>query len=147
MTSTTIYDAFEVSTSTGDAGLAEGERRQNAVRVLRLARRAALVRQAERAMLLVALEYGHATSDDVLAAVGMPPGLDDCLLRDASGAMVRAGLLEPGDIGCWHLRDAAAALAWLDTHPPLPELTTGRQILLDLENDEPATVAAAAGSF
>ncbi len=160
----TAYDCFAVQTSTGHAGRqdgqAEGERRKSAAHALLMARRAALIRRAQRALLLAVLERGHGTADDVAAAVDVPPGVDARLLGAAPGTLARAGLLRIAGytrsqratrhasvIAVWTLEDFDAAIAWLDAHPPLSELKTARQIELEFTNDEPATVAAAAGSF
>jgi hypothetical protein len=171
------YDCYEVSTSTGSTGRqdgqAEGERRKNAAHVLLMARRAALVRQAQRALLLAALDRGESTADDVAAAVDVPPTVDARLLGAAPGALVRAGLIRLAGyvrsnrperhasvIAVWRLADRLAALRWLADNPPLPEplddldaddldANAGRRQarLAFWDDEEPATGTAAAGSL
>lgn len=163
---------FQVSTSTGTAhrqdhdGASEGERRRdNALELLR-ERRAVWVRRAQRALLTAALDRGTATADDVAAAVDLPPDLDGRLLGAAPGTLAHAGLLwlagyvrscratrHASILAVWGLADRAAAVAWLADHPDLPDLDAeldagaDRRQLNLFTNDEPATVAAAAGSF
>jgi hypothetical protein len=144
-------------------GTSEGERRRdNALELLR-ERRAVWVRRAQRALLTAAVERGTATADNVAAAVDLPPDLDGRLLGAAPGALVRAGLLwlagyvrstrperHASVIATWGLADRAAAVAWLRDNPDLPDLDADGADVRQLElftNDEPATVAAAAGSF
>lgn len=144
-------------------GTAEGERRRdNALELLR-ERRAVWVRRAQRALLTAALERGEATADDVAAVVVLPPDLDGRLLGAAPGALAHAGLLclsgyvrstrperHASVIAVWTLADRAAAVAWLRDNPDLPDLDADGADVRQLElftNDEPATVAAAAGSL
>lgn len=114
---------------------AEGERRRDAALDLLRERRAVWVRRAQRALLTAALDRGTGTADDVAAAVALPPDLDGRLLGAAPGALVHAGLLclagyvrstrperHASIIATWGLADRAAAVAWLDAHPDLPDL-------------------------
>lgn len=142
---------------------AEGERRRDAAHELLRERRAVWVRRAQRALLSAALAAGVATADDVAAVVDLPPDLDGRLLGAAPGALVRAGLLRLAEytrsrrperhasvLAVWGLADRDAALLWLADHPDLPDLDADRTDCRQLDlftNDEPATVAAGAGSF
>ncbi len=165
------YDAFEIDTSTGTAGLAEGERRRDAATALLAETRAWLVRCGCRLFVRQLLKTGTATADDIARGVQTAPGIDRRLLGAVPLTLAKAGVAEldgyqrstrperhASVIAVWRLTDRAAALAWLDKNPPLPEpddrdaddldANAGRrQARLAFLDDEPATVAAAAGSF
>lgn len=144
-------------------GTADGERRRDAALDLLRERRAVWVRRAQRALLTAAIERGEATADDVAAAVDLPPDIDGRLLGAAPGALAHAGLLwlagyvrstrperHASVIAVWMLADRAAAVAWLRDNPDLPDFDADGADVRQLElftNNEPATVAAAAGSF
>ena len=163
MTST-AYDLFQVSTSTGattcqDNGGAEGERRRDAAVALLAIRRAVRIRQGCRLLVRQLLRTGTATLDDIAAGISTAPGIDRRLLGAVPLTLARAGVAELAGyqrstrperhasvIAIWRLVDRAAAESWLAENPPLSELKTARQLELEF-NNEPATVAAAAGSF
>lgn len=117
------------------AGCTEGDRRRDTALTLLRDRRAALVRRVQRAYLALLLDSGPSTTDPVRAAVPIPSGIDPRLV----GAGVRGlgelrlihrvGLSRSTrpeahgrDLPVWAIADRAAALAWLDTHPDLPDL-------------------------
>lgn len=127
------------TTVRSDEGADEGERRRDAALDLLRERRAVWVRRAQRALLLAALDAGTATADDVAAAVDLPPDLDGRLMGAAPGALNRAGLLDlrgyvrscrperhASVLAVWALADRAAASAWLDANPELPDLDAER---------------------
>ena len=164
---TTVYDCFAVQCSTGSTattghqdGTAEGERRRDVALALLTVRRAALVRRGCRLFVHELLRTGTATADDIAAGVPTAPGIDRRLMGVVPLTLAKAGVAELAGyqrsnrperhasvLGIWRLADRAAALRWLAENPPLAELRTARQMELDFANDEPATVAAAAGSF
>ena len=155
------FRQFATATGAGRQDDSEGERRRDAALDLLRERRAVWVRRAQRALLNAAVERGTATADDVAAAVDLPPDLDGRLLGAAPGALAHAGLLDlcgyvrstrperhASILAVWGLADAAAALAWLRDNPDLPDADEGELRQLELfTNDEPAPVAAGAGSF
>ncbi len=116
------------------AGLVEGERRRDAALQLLRDRRAALVRRVQRAYLALLLDCGPSTTDAVRALVPIPAGTDPRLVGAAVRALAeldlihRAGLSRSTrpeahrrDLPVWAVSDRAAALAWLATHPELPD--------------------------
>jgi hypothetical protein len=155
------FDAYEVSTSTGRAGLAEGERRRDAATALLAVNREVLVRRGCRLFVRHLLETGTATADDIAEAIETGPEIDRRLLGTVPLRLVRAEIAEldgyrrstrperhASVIAIWRLTDRDAAMRWLAENPLLSELKTARQLEMELNlaNDEPATVAAAAGS-
>jgi hypothetical protein len=110
----------------------EGERRRDAALSLLRVRRAALVRDLTRAAVRLALERGTVTADDVRAVVPIPEGIRPVVVGAAFRDAALAGILRrtgyrpstrpaahARPLAVWQLADQAAALAWLDTHPPL----------------------------
>lgn len=153
------YDCFAVQTSTGTAGLADGERRRDAAAALLAVNRQVLVRRGCRLFVRQLLKAGTATADDIAAGVLTPPGIDRRLMGAVPLTLAKAGVARldgyqrstrperhASVVGIWRLADRDAALRWLAENPPLSEMTTARQLELNFTNDEPATVAAAAGS-
>ncbi len=128
-----VQDGREGATVTA-TGLAEGLVRRAAALDLLTKRRAALVRQAQRALLLRLLDAGTATADDVRAAVSLPDGIGPrCfgagppllaalgIIRGAGYTPTRRPEGHARPITVWALADRAAALEWLVAHPELPD--------------------------
>jgi hypothetical protein len=117
------------------AGREDGERRKDAAHDLLEARRDILIRRARRALLTHLLDADTATADDVAALIGpTPDGIDPRFLGTVPGPLARAGIIrrvgfDPSArpsrnasiLSRWELADRAAAVAWLDTHPDLPD--------------------------
>jgi hypothetical protein len=111
----------------------DGEALRDAGLALLRAHRAALVRDLTRAAVRIALDRGELTADDVRAAVPIPDGIRPVVvgaaIRDAADAGIirRVGyrpsaraVAHARPLAVWALVDAAAALAWLAAHPPIP---------------------------
>jgi hypothetical protein len=128
-------------TSPSPAGRVEGERRRDAALALLAERRAAVVRAGQRALLLRLLDAGTATTDDVRAAVESRPALLRCR-ADPAGRRGhrRARRLHADEPPEAHARpvvvlaltDRAAAMAWLDANPEMPEREPAAPIHRDL---------------
>jgi hypothetical protein len=117
------------------AGQREGERRKDAAHALLEARRDVFIRRARRALLTHLLEADTATADDVADRLGpQPDGIDPRFLGTVPGPLARAGIIRPASVTksarpsrhaslltVWELADRAAALAWLDRNPDLPD--------------------------
>jgi molybdopterin biosynthesis enzyme len=110
----------------------EGESLRDAALALLRVHRAALVRDLTRAAVRLALERGTITADDVRSVVPIPPGIRPVVvgvaLRDAAdaGILRRIGyrpstrpVAHARPLTVWRLTDPAAAVAWLDAHPPI----------------------------
>jgi len=109
-------------------------RRDHALRLLR-DRRAVLIRLVQRAYLVLLLDRGSpSTTDPVRAVVPIPSGTDPRLVGAAVRALADRGLIHRAglsrsvrpeahrrDLPLWALADRAAAFAWLDAHPELPD--------------------------
>jgi hypothetical protein len=116
----------------------EGERRRDhALDRLRV-HRAHLVRGVQRALLSYLLTHGPSTSDPIRDLVQLPPGIDPRLVGAAARRLAeldlicRAGLsrsvrpeAHSRDLPVWDVTDRRAAMAWLATHPNLPEPVPG----------------------
>jgi hypothetical protein len=111
-----------------------GEDRRNAALALLRWRRAALVRRGQRALLRQLLDTGTATADDVRTAVILPPDIDPRCMGAVPGELASAGIIGPAGyvrtarpagharpVLRWQLADRPAALAWLASHPELPD--------------------------
>jgi hypothetical protein len=111
----------------------EGEARRDAALNLLRVHRAALVRDLARAAVRLALASDDITADDVRAAVPIPPGIRPVVVGAAMRDLADAGILRrvgyrpsvrpaahARPLSVWRLADAAAALAWLAAHPPIP---------------------------
>jgi hypothetical protein len=114
---------------------ADGEERKLAAHALLSARRAVYVRHGQRALLMRLLAAGTATADDVRAAVALPSGIDPVCLGTVPGPLARAGIIRrvgyrdsdraaahARPLSLWELADPAAARAWLEDHPALPDV-------------------------
>jgi hypothetical protein len=114
----------------------EGERRKDAAHSLLVARRRVYVRRARRALLRLLLERETATADDIAEMVEpTPDGIDERWRGTVPGALAELGIIvdtgwskkssrpvaHARKITIWGLADRAAALAWLDRHPDLPD--------------------------
>lgn len=119
-------------TSTSD-----GDGRKEAAHALLRARRACIVRLAQRALLSRLLDAGEATADDVRDAVPLPDGISPRVYGAAPGELATAGIIAPAGyrksrrpeaharpVTLWRLQDRDAAVAWLAAHPPLPDPET-----------------------
>jgi len=112
----------------------EGHRRKVAALALLAARREAITRRAQRALLVAMLAGdGTATADNVRSVVVLPPGVDPVCLGGTPGPLARAGIIardgyattrrpeaHARPVSLWRLRDRAAAIGWLRDHPDLP---------------------------
>lgn len=165
MTATLTYspDGLYAGTARRQDDAAEGERRRDAALDLLRDRRAALVRHGARLLASRLLDAGTATMDDIAPELETPPDLDRRLVGAIPSTLAKAGVAalagyvrstrperHASVIAVWRLTDRDAALVWLADHPELPDADAdradGRQLTLTFD-DEPATVAAAAGSF
>jgi hypothetical protein len=112
---------------------ADGQWLKESVRQLLAVRRARFVRLAQRALLECALNCGAATTNDVLAMVALPEGVSAACLGAVPGPLARLciirriGFVDSArarthgrPVSVWELADRAAALAWLNSHPPIP---------------------------
>jgi hypothetical protein len=119
---------------------ADGAARKRAALDLLAVRRRVLVRHGRRALLVRLLDAGTATADDVRDAVQLPPGVRPVLMGAVPGPLAEAGIImgagyattrraeaHARPVTVWTLADRAAALAWLDAHPDLPDDDTPRQ--------------------
>ena len=165
MTST-VYDLYEVSTSTGattcqDNGTTEGEHRRDAAVDLLRERRAAIVRRGCRLLAGRLLEFGKATMDDIAEKLETPPDIDRRVVGAIASTLARAGIAvlteyvrstrperHASVLAVWQLTDRDAAQRWLADNPELPDLDDrGDRRQLDLFEYETPTVAAAGVSF
>jgi hypothetical protein len=122
------------ATPTPAAGLALGEaRRDVALEQLRDCR-PMLIRRVQRTYLVLLLDRGPSTIDPVRALVPLPTEIDPRLVgaavRQFAALLLihRAGLsrsVRPQahgrDLPMWAVADRAAAVAWIASHPELPE--------------------------
>ncbi|NOY42981.1 MAG: hypothetical protein GXP26_14240 [Planctomycetes bacterium] len=122
-----------------------GNARKQAAHVLLEARREQYICAARRVLLLRLLEHGTATIDDVRDAIELPTGIDPKCFGAVPGHLARAGIIRrvgfatttraiahARPVTVWQLVDARRAQAWLASHRPLPDLTTGAQLALPL---------------
>ncbi|QDS98146.1 hypothetical protein [Adhaeretor mobilis] len=123
---------------------ADGEARKQAAHVLLEVRLESYVREARRVLLQALLDNGTATIDDVRAVVTLPDGMNPKVFGAIPGVLARAGIVRrrtwtptaraiahARTVSVWELVDSVKAQLWLDRHKPLPELTTGDQLLFD----------------
>lgn len=117
----------------------DGETLRDAALYLLRQRRAALVRDLARAAVRLALTGDDITADDVRAVVPIPNGIRPVVVGAAMRDLADAGIIQrvgyrpsaravahARPLSVWRLADAAAAHAWLATHPPLPAESTPR---------------------
>jgi hypothetical protein len=110
----------------------EGKRRRDEALGRLRGHRAAVVRLLQRAAVRIALDAGTVTADDVRALLSIPadmsPKLVGCAFRDLADAhLVRRIGYRPSvravaharPLSVWQLADAAAAVAWLASNPPI----------------------------
>ena len=89
-----------------------------------------IIKRARRALLLVMLESGSATLDDVRAVVSLPAGMNPSLFGAVPGKLAAIGIIEMGGFTTsirrerhagmlrrWQLIDRPEALQWLIDHP------------------------------
>jgi len=116
----------------------DGDGRKAAAHTLLRARRAHLVRQAQRALLSRLLDAGEATADNVRDAVPLPDGVSPRVFGAAPGELATSGIIAADGyrksrrpeaharpVTVWRLRDRDAAFDWLAVNPELPETTEG----------------------
>jgi hypothetical protein len=121
-----------------------GADRRNAALELLRRRRAALVRRGQRALLGQLLAAGTATADDVRAAVELPLDIDPRCMGAVPGELADADIIRPAGyvrtgrpagharpVLRWQLANRDAALAWLTTHPDLPDTEPEQRTLWD----------------
>jgi len=97
-------------------------------------RRPALIRAAQRSLLTEALARGPVTIDDARGGVEVPEGFNPKAFGAVPGTLARCGILRSigfvkslrfeahaRRVTLWELADRDAAMAWLATHPELPE--------------------------
>ncbi len=113
---------------------AEGERRRDAALAVLTATRPAVVRRLQRAAVLIALDLGVVTADDVRDVVPIPEGINPKVNGAALNTLAELGILRGRDyirsrrpvaharpLRVWHLADRLAALTWLAAHPEYPD--------------------------
>lgn len=111
-----------------------GERRKQHALFRLEATRARLIQSARRALLLHLLEHCTGTIDAVRAAVDVPDGINPKAFGAVPKALATAGVIRSTGftrtaravgharpVQRWELADPAAAVAWLNDHPELPE--------------------------
>lgn len=116
------------------ADLCEGERRKAAAHTLLADHREAVIRRAQRALLMVLLETGSATADDVREVVELPPGIGPKCFGAVPTTLARRGIIRADGfsktcrpegharpVTVWRLVDHNKAEGWLLTHPDLPD--------------------------
>lgn len=113
----------------------DGEARRDAALSKLRAFRPVLVRRIQRAYLQFLLQHGPHTSDAARSLVPIPVGIDPRVVGAAVRGLAEVHLIVPtGErrkshrpeahartLEVWTVRDQAAALAWLESHPELPE--------------------------
>ena len=112
----------------------DGEALKRAAHRLLEAHRERLIRCARRALLCHLLAHATATIDDVRAVVVVPTNLNPKLFGTVPGPLALARIIRSAGakktgravgharpVTVWALADRTEALAWLDTHPDLPE--------------------------
>lgn len=115
-------------------GLVEGKRRKDSAFMLLKARRAALVRRAQRALLGTLIDRGEATIDDVRSIVPLSAGIGPKAFGPVGNELAYAGIIEAAGfvksrrpkaharpVTLWRLKDRDAALRWLEANPLYPE--------------------------
>lgn len=115
----------------------DGEALRDAALALLAAHRADLVRDLQRAALVLAIARDTITADDIRAAVPIPPGVRPVVVGAALRPLAVAGYLRrvgyrasarpvahARPLAVWALADDAGAAAWLTAHPaPAPAPT------------------------
>ena len=113
----------------------EGEGKKAAALALLESRRQAFVNRGRRALLTVMLiGDGTATADAVRDLETLPPGIDaklfgsvphrlacDGIIRNAGRVKTARAVAHGRYVELWRLVDRAAAEAWLNSHPDLPD--------------------------
>ena len=115
-------------------GGSEGEARKQLAFTLFEANRELYLRAARRALLIVLMERGTGTINDVRRVLPVPSGINPKTLGAVPGALARARIIravgfEKTDraiaharhVSRWELVDPSKAIAWLAAHP-LPEV-------------------------
>lgn len=115
--------------------VADGEQLKREALNLLEEHRKVWVRRGRRALLMKLLVTGTATADVVHAAVKLPPGVDPRCLGSVPGLLAlkgiirRVGFAQSNRPEChrttvtvWELVDRAAAMAWLEDNPDMPDL-------------------------
>jgi hypothetical protein len=115
-------------------GAIKGERRKADAFALLSAHREAVVRRAQRALLMVLLETGSTTADDVRELVKLPSGIGPKCFGAVPPPLARAGIIRADGyaktcrpegharpVTVWILADRQAAERWLRDHPDLPD--------------------------
>ncbi len=146
-------------------GTAEGERRKQDAFVTLSAHREAVIRRAQRALLIVLLETGSAMADDVRKLVALPPTIGPKVFGAVPLPLARAGIIRADGfsktcrpvgharpVTLWALADRAAAVQWLADHPDLEDTfeqrkvgTASQRVLFSIHPTiEPGTAAATA---
>lgn len=133
-----------MKTSTLSTNPSDGEARKQAAHLLLEARRESYVREARRVLLQTLLDNGTATIDDVRKVVTLPDDMNPKVFGTIPGVLARAGIVRrrtwqptkraiahARTVTVWELVDSVKAQRWLASHKPLPELTTGEQMLFD----------------
>lgn len=112
----------------------DGEALKRAAHRLLEAHRERLIRRARRALLSHLLAHHTATIDDVRAVVAVTPGVNPKAFGSVPGPLAIAHIVRPAGakktgravgharpVTVWELADRVAAIAWLNTHPELPD--------------------------
>lgn len=112
-------------------------RRDDAHTILKV-RRAAVLRDAQRALLKGLLVADTMTADDVRDCIHLPADIKPVCLGAAPSPLAKAGLIRrigyeqycrpeahARPISVWTLADRPGAIAWLDVHPPMESPALG----------------------
>lgn len=112
----------------------EGQRRKRRAHKLLEQHRKWVIRRARRVLLMLLIDRGQATMDDVRGLVPLPDGInpkcfgpvpvalaDAELIRSAGMVPSRRPEAHGRKLELWELNDRAGAIDWLRANPELPE--------------------------
>ncbi len=110
--------------------LHEGERRKHQALAAFERQLPDVLTAGRRALLVHLLAHGHATADDVRAAVPVPPGVNPKVFGGVPGPLAKCGIITADGfartrrgaaharpVSRWKLADEPAAVRWLDENP------------------------------
>lgn len=112
-----------------------GEARRDGAHAILKAKRAALVRKAQRALLHFLLSPDDVTADDIRELVPTPANINPVVFGAVPPELVKAGLITANGwrksarskahartVQVWVLCNRVAATAWLSANPELPSI-------------------------